>query len=438
MRSAGNEHGMRRNENDSGQTTILMALFLGTFLFGFVGLGLDIQYMYRAKRMVQAAADAAALAAAEESGNATAQQTAAEAVARLNGFDTNASVNPATVTLHTPPTQGNFTSASYVEAIVKMPVPTIFMGLANHKTSLLVGARAVAASGLTSPTCVCLEGGTGTDLSLANNSYLSATGCGIAVNSTSSNAVTLETGATLSALSLGTVSTNWDNSTNVSGNASITPSTKVVQGIGTSCQPSLPPAPPYSPALCTADPQSKHTASGSVYSVGPGTADSTTQYGNTVCYTSLDLGKSNSTVTLNPGIYVINGGALHFWSKNSDFSNYGGNGVFFYLTNGASFTIDSGANVSLTAMTSGTYSGVMIQQEAADTNTLSIAEGSNATFNGAIYAPSAALAVSNGSGSTMNGPVVAKSLSLSQDSTLTSVPISNLGTMNYSVAKITE
>jgi len=80
----------------------------------------------------------------------------------------------------------------------------------------------------------------------------------------------------------------------------------------------------------------------------------------------------------------------------------------------------------------------MVQQDAADTNTLSISEGSDATFNGAIYAPTAAIAIASGSGSTMNGPIVAKSLSLDEGSSLTSTPVSNLGTMNYSVAKLTE
>jgi len=427
-----------QDNRESGQTTVLMALFLGTFLFGFVALGIDLENMFRYKRMAQAAADAAALAAAEETGNSTAQQTAAEAVARLNGFDTHASVNPATVSLNTPPTQGDYKTSAYIEAIVKKPVPTFFMGVVNHKTTVMVGARAVAASGLTSPTCVCLEGGTGTDLSLANNSTLSAAGCGITANSSSSNAVTITTNGTLSAQTLGTVSSSWYNSSNISNNGTITSSTKVIQGISSACKPTMPSPPAYSPASCTDDPQVQHNSSGAVYSVGPGTADSLTQFGNLVCYSSLDLGKSNSTVTLNPGIYVINGGELHFWSKNSDYSNYGGNGVYFYLTNGAGLSIDRGANVNLTPMTSGPYSGILIQQEEADTNTLSISEGSVATFNGAIYAPSATIAIGSGAGSTMNGPIVAKALTLDQGSSLTSTPVSNLGTMNFSVAKLAE
>jgi len=69
---------------------------------------------------------------------------------------------------------------------------------------------------------------------------------------------------------------------------------------------------------------------------------------------------------------------------------------------------------------------------------MTIEEGSYATFNGGIYAPDAAIAIQSGSGSTVNGPVVAKSLSIDEGGSLTSTPVSNLGTMNLSVAKIAE
>jgi len=427
-----------QQDRESGQTTLLMALFLGTFLFAFVALGVDLGYMFRAKRMAQAAADAAALAAAEEAGDSTAEQNAAEAIARLNGFDTQATLNPATVKLNSPPTAGNYKTSAYIEAIVSKPIPTFFMGAVNHKATVVVAARAVAASGMTSPTCVCLQGGTGQDLYLDNNSTLTATGCGITVDSSSSNAVGVVNNSTVSAQSIGSISTNWYNSSNISNNASISSSTKIVQGISTACKPSMPAAPAYNTSQCTADPVNNHPNGGSTYSVGPGSANSTTQNGDLVCYSSLEVGKNNNSVTLNSGIYVINGGILRFYSKNGGYSNYGGNGVYFYLTNGATLTIDQGAIVNLTATTSGTYSGILLQQDTADTNTMTIEEGSYATFNGGIYAPDAAIAIQSGSGSTVNGPVVAKSLSIDEGGSLTSTPVSNLGTMNLSVAKIAE
>jgi hypothetical protein len=60
-------------------------------------------------------------------------------------------------------------------------------------------------------------------------------------------------------------------------------------------------------------------------------------------------------VNLNPGVYVISNGELHFESGANNASNTGGNGVFFYLVGTASLVIDNGANVNLTAPSSGTY-----------------------------------------------------------------------------------
>ena len=44
----------------------LISVFIALFLLGFLALGLDVGYLFHEKRMAQAAADAAAVAAAEE------------------------------------------------------------------------------------------------------------------------------------------------------------------------------------------------------------------------------------------------------------------------------------------------------------------------------------------------------------------------------------
>jgi len=103
-------------------------------------------------------------------------------------------------------------------------------------------------------------------------------------------------------------------------------------------------APPYTASSCTADPLTHYGNGGSSYSVGPGSAYSTTQAGNTVCYTSLSLGMNSDTVTVNPGIYVITG-ALSFASA----TTLGGNGVTFYLVGNGSVTIANGATLNLSA-----------------------------------------------------------------------------------------
>jgi len=67
---------------------VLVALFMGLVLFGFLAFAIDGGFMLNQRRIAQAAADAAAIAAAEEdgySGGSGNAQTAANAAAKLNG-----------------------------------------------------------------------------------------------------------------------------------------------------------------------------------------------------------------------------------------------------------------------------------------------------------------------------------------------------------------
>lgn len=416
----------------------MLAIFAGVCALGFTALALDVGYLFHVKRMAQAAADAAAIAAAEElsAGYSTNEQSAANAMAKLNGFDTTLATNPATVTLSTP-SSGNFTGSSYVQAVVSRPIPTFF-GAFLKSTTVTVSAQAIAGGGQSSPTCICLEGQTGMDLNMSNNSKLTASGCGVTDDSSSSNAVGVVGSATLSALTLGTVSSNWDNSNNINNNGSITSSTKIVQGITTQCSPALPAVPTYNSSQCTADPLTHYGNGGSSYSVGPSSTYSTTQTGNLVCYTSLTVGSNADAVDVLPGTYVISGGELHFESGSGNHSNTGGNGVTFYLVNGANLVIDNGANTNLVAPTSGTYSGVLIYQDAADSQALSIQGGSTAVLTGTIYASDAAITLGNGSGTSINADIVAQSLTMNGGGTLTSTSTSNLGSLNTSVAKLAQ
>jgi Flp pilus assembly protein TadG len=427
------------SSGEDGQTTVIMALVMATFLCGFIAMGVGVENLFHTKRMAQGAADAAAIAAAEEYSNGTASETAAAvAIAKLNGFDTTLAKNPASVTVGIPSSGSYSGSSSYTQAVVSQPISTYFMNVLNYKSTVTVTARAVAAAGQTSPTCVCLAGTTGTDLNLSNNAKLTPTGCGTTVDSSSSNAVTIVGGSTLGGLSIGSVSTNWDTSTNVNNGGRIASGTKVVEGISTSCAPPLPAVPSYSAAQCTADPLSHNGNGGSSYNVGPGSANSTTQAGGVVCYNSLTVGVNGDKVNLNAGIYVINGGTLHFESGANNASNTGGNGVFFYLVGTANLLIDNGANVNLTAPSSGTYSGIVVFQDAADTQAISIQGGSNTSFNGAIYAPSSNVTLGNGSGTAIGADLFAKTLTMNGGGTLSSTATANFGTLNISVAKITE
>src|ERR1039457_3129225 len=97
---------MKMKRNERGQTTTMLALVMGSVMVATMAFAIDIGYMFHEKRMAQAAADAAALAAMEEvvAGNAidsTLTTNAANVAATNNGFNTSAAVNPAVVTLST-------------------------------------------------------------------------------------------------------------------------------------------------------------------------------------------------------------------------------------------------------------------------------------------------------------------------------------------------
>ena len=70
---------MKLVKDEIGQTILVIAVFVGLVALGFLAFVLDAGHLFRQKRMAQAAADAAALAAAEEvaAGYSANQQNAA-------------------------------------------------------------------------------------------------------------------------------------------------------------------------------------------------------------------------------------------------------------------------------------------------------------------------------------------------------------------------
>jgi Flp pilus assembly protein TadG len=416
--------------DENGQAAMVVVVFIGLFLLGFLAVGIDVGYLFHEKRMAQAAADAAAVAAAEEAsaGDSSNEQSVANAMAKINGFDPGASSNPATVTLKTP-TTGNYAgSSSYIEADVSKPIPTFFLGVFDRRATMNIGARAVAGGGLTSPTCICLEAPTGNGLGMSNNASLNASQCGVTVDSNGSNAVSVVGSATLNALSLGTVSNSWDNSNNINNNGEITPSTKVIQGITTACQPVVT-APTLPNGLpCYANPINGWTAANNYTGVFTLPLAGETTSNGVVCYTSLNTSDAAS-VTLSSGYtYYIEG----------NFTTGGGapvtgSGVELYIT--GTVDIANGTTVNLSAPT---VNGVPQTLFYVTGNSVTVQGGSSSTISGLVYAPNAAVTLNNGTGTTLNMDFVAQTLSIAGGATLNSYAIPSLGTLNLSVAKLAE
>jgi Flp pilus assembly protein TadG len=407
MKRIGEPRACRLLREESGQTVLFVALFLGLVALGFVAFALDAGVLFRAKRMAQSAAQAAAVAAAEQLGdnNSSNEQAVANAMAKLNGFDTTLATNPATVTLTTPNT-GNFTG-SYVQATVSMPIKTYFMGaLSSSMGTVPVSATAIAGGGVTSQTCVCVSN----NFLLEGGSTLNANACGVFDNSSASGSISISGGATIDAISLAGDSTGWYPGITGSGDTINIPTADIVQGVSSTCTPVSPAVPSFNPSNCLANPGGSY----GTFTFGPSSSS------GTICYKALTVGANGSTCTLNPGIYVIYGGELHFTGN----PNLGGNGVFFYLTNGASLVIDGGANVNLvsggateqgggTAPSLGSYNGILLYQDPTDSAAMTMSGGSSSFVNGGIIAPDSFLTVNGGSGATnLQGGISVKSLTI--------------------------
>jgi hypothetical protein len=370
---------MKRLKDDSGQALIITALCM-TCLFGFAALATDVGLMLREKRLLQIAADSAAIAGAAELnyGNAT---TAAQAAAVQNGF-TNGT-NGAAVTVNPPPLYGPHAhQAGYVEVIVSQVQSTLFMGMFGI-SSMKPTARAVASNRGSSSGCIYTLGTSGSDLSVTGNSNISILTCGIIDDSSSSNALSLTGNVTLDAQSIGIVGGYTK-----TGNVSLTPANPVTGIIPTSDPLGFLPTPTIPSGCLTI---SSYT----------GTQSPTLTAG---CYNGLS-GSGNINLTFSPGLYIING--PFSFSGNVSLT---GTGVTLVLE--GSTSLPGNVSLNLTAPTSGIYNGVLIDQPSTNTNTLSLTGNSGSVFKGIVYAPNAAVTLTGNSGSSIYADFVVKSLAL--------------------------
>jgi len=193
---------MRILSDEHGQTLVLTALCLGAML-GFVALATDVGVMFHSRRNMQIAADSAAVAGALDylyNGSVTTAKTAAQSASTSNNF-TNGT-NGAVVTVNIPALSGpNAGVAGFVEVIVGQPINTGFMRYFGTN-SVAVSARAVAAAPTAGTACIWLKPVPPkvTALDLQGSYNLQLPGCGIYVDSSNGNAISITgNGGTLNA-----------------------------------------------------------------------------------------------------------------------------------------------------------------------------------------------------------------------------------------------
>lgn len=418
----------RRLIEDERGSIIVLALWLPV-LAGAVAIGVETGELYRVKRQMQSAADAAALSGAIDSmASRTGSITSdAKYEAQRNGFTDNGST--VTVTINTPPTSGpNVRTNNAVEAIIQKKIGA---GLLGSLGTFTLTARSVAAPSTYTQTNTPSAEGCLVAMTTANEQGVSftnfssfASDCTIVSNG-SANGSGTSASVNVSNFSSATLKQIWTRgSVTVQNYSSIT--YKDAQ-----LRPPLP-APLINQTTYATDPYASigpinlpsGTGNCDYNNFSAGNASTVTVTGNKIYCNGLQVGNA-STVNFTPGVYYIAGGDLYISSVStvSCPTCTTDNGVAFVLTQLGSTTPDAGiggvsissdSTINLSAgrqdityqSGSNTYSfphGILFYQDprvtvgtmGSTSKIFTVSSLSNATLTGAIYFPNNRIDISN-------------------------------------------
>jgi Flp pilus assembly protein TadG len=386
-----------QRRSESGQTLTLVAFAMVAFLAA-AGLAVDMGYMRYEKRLMQSAADSAALAAAIDAnlGEAGMATTDAQAVATANGFQDG--VNNVTVSVTNP--DGAVNPSNAVQVSIQQVLPSIFMQVVGINTST-VSASGVATIGTSEGCIYALQvGGAG----LTFNAGINGPNCGIVDNGPLTGA------GNITAVSVG-VYGGFGGYGGFSGPGA-------VQNI---VQPAADPlaylTPPGAGGCTTTElvNATSGPAMNGIITLDPG------------IYCSITI-TDGGVATFNPGLYIINGPTTGLLITGTGIAT--GNGVTLYNTGGGAITFNGTGIVTLSAPNGGVGNlppGILFYQDPSDNAAADVSEAAsgNVKLSGTLYFPNAALTIAGSVGGT-NALIVANSVtvagSVPLDSDLTSVP----------------
>ncbi len=368
------------SHSNSGSIAILIGLML-TMLAGFAALGSEVVYaFYMQTRMLTAASSSAVAGAVALAGGATKARAVLEAKAAAASAGFVAGTSGVTVTVNNGPASGPYAGLlTYVEVIVGQPL-TLPLSSLFFTGPWNVGARAVAKAGSSGSACMLeLDPGSAGAVTLNNGVTITMNGCGMAVNSAASPALSVYGGATLNAQSVSVVGSD-----SIYGGGSITP----LSGVKTA-QPTV--SDPYSGVVVPSYGACKYNNLSL-----QGWQNPTISADGVYCG-GISMG-GGGTVQMNPGVYIINGGSFSVQGG----VTLTGTGVTIVLTgsgaNDATVSIANGAIVTLSAPTTGTTTGLVFfgDPTAPASNSNSFSGGAQMALTGAIYFPSQTVSYSNG------------------------------------------
>jgi Flp pilus assembly protein TadG len=368
----------KKRNRESGYGLVFAAFGL-IVLLGAAGLSVDMGYLRYQRRLLQSAADSAALAGAAQlgAGGSTLQaQNAAAADSELNGFKDGGTIN---VTASKITLNGN---PNTMQVTVADIYPTFFMRIfggsfRNVTVSTIATAQYVGSRG-----CIyALTGGGG--ITLGGGATVDVPNCNVFSNQGISG------GGTIRAAAIGS-----------HNGSSVTATPAVITGMVRTSDPLANTAAPGIPGgACINKNITTNIFPGGQPPLSPGK------------YCSISIaGAVSQSITFLPGTYVITGnGGTGLSFKGS--GTLTGTGVTFYIT-GGSVQTNASQHLNFTAPNT----GILFFQRNTDTATATIAATGNSKLQGALYFPNATLNLNSGANGAVSGSqymlLVAKTLNL--------------------------
>lgn len=365
---------------NDGAISVLFALLLPVVV-GFIALATDTGVWFIDQRNLQSAADVAALTTAREEdfSNSANLLSVATAEAGRHGFT---AANQTTFDVDAPPVTGAYVGkADTVEVNFSQVQPRFFSVLATSSDPIAT-ARAVARRYTSKNTCVlALDEHAAESVDFSGSPDVGLTGCVVAANSDSENAININGNVNLTAQSLYTVggyTTTGQSYTLTLEEEAITHAPPVQDPYADLAEPSY--------GGCD---HTNERASGTT-TLSPG-----------VYCGDLTI-NANADVTFAPGTYYVHGGQF----KVNGNTSLVGDGVTFVLTGSgtdiATIDMNGSAEVNLTAPSSASdpYQGILFYQDRdAPTSGVNKINGSIVNnIKGSLYFPNQTVDFSGNSG----------------------------------------
>ena len=384
-------------------------------LIGGAGLGVDTVQWYLWKRQLQQAVDSSALAGAQAISQGDGYRTYA-----LSELESNSNFNFLEDYIGVPRTGAWVGDAGAVEVVADfqraLPFSSAFITVAPEMT-----ARAVATSVADGEFCMRTLAKTGVGVKISGTADVKL-GCGVSANSESATAFDFDGGAKLSGSPLSAVGgVNYDDR-NIDPGAA-------VQSYGVEQKD------PYASVYSMSDvptPPAAHACDDKNLVIKPkeSIALSPNTTGTKRGYRFLCNGLTvQGTLTLNPGVYVIDGGTF----KVNASATIQGEGVTIILTGSSAATVASmdmagGATVNLRAPNTTDepsfdapewYGMLIFQDPKAAYNSIKIAGDATSSFEGIVYAPKGNVTLTGSSGMTSDCiRLVSYTLAISGEATI--------------------